>query len=336
MVSSPLSKHYLEAIMTYQDLSGKKRPRRFVIAAVVILAIIGIVFTGSQIQRSAARSEVMATPKPLEDEIPTWTPPPANPPSTPTPTELPCPTDASEWALVDFMLDGNLRAIEPACAYASLNPVLTWHLLTHRGYRGQEAAELLGFDDVPVGPRRDSIGGITSTGDPQQIPLTHSPTTFHPDYAYSLVDGAGHPIDLAYSLRGCNRPFAIVGGKIEDWGTGYDLICTFALDQMAGWIVHQMDDLIFSVEVPALRQFYLVGYTESQWELIGGFKDLVSLIEDDDAFAQDRADYALYTGWDKARIENPGFEAIPLPSNWQSRNDPAVLQEIISRLEREQ
>jgi hypothetical protein len=205
--------------------------------------------------------------------------------------------------------------------------------MTRRGYSSQEAAQLLDFDTPPVGARIDSIGGLTSTGDPQKIPLTHD--ALHPEYALWHVDATGQPVEQAYSLRGCYRPFSVVAGQIEDWGTGYDLICTFALDHPAGWAVIQMGERIFAGELPAYRQFYLYGYEENQWKQIGIFKGLDTPIEDWASFSQDRTEYAQRIGWDPSDLDI-GFPRIPLPSNWQARNATADLQAIIARLEAEQ
>ena len=196
-----------------------------------------------------------------------------------------------------------------------------------------ESAQLLGFDTPPVGERIDSIGGLTSTGDPQQIPLIHD--ALHHEYALWQVDAAGQPVEQAYSLRGCFRPFSVVAGQGEDWGTGYDLICTFALDRPAGWAVIQMGELIFTGELPAYRQFYLYGYAEDQWKQIGIFKGLDTPIEDWASFSQDRVEYAQRIGWDPSDLDID-FSGIPLPSNWRTHIDTTDLQAVIARLEAEQ
>ncbi|MDW8185951.1 MAG: hypothetical protein RMM07_11940 [Anaerolineae bacterium] len=72
---------------TFQDLSGRRRLRRYVLAAGGLLAAALVLFAYSACQRAAVMATVRATPAPVE--IPTRTP---TPPPTPTPSSTPTPT----------------------------------------------------------------------------------------------------------------------------------------------------------------------------------------------------------------------------------------------------
>ena len=322
--------------LTYNTLSGKKQPRRFAIAAIFILAIGLSAFLWSRYQHRSLENEVLATPQPLAGVLPTETQPPTEVPATPTATAEPCPANSQDWQLVDVYPDDNLKAIQPACAYDGLAQVVAWQLLTRLGYSGLEASATLELPAMPLGNRRETIPGLTSTKGPLQISLTHD--VHHPKYHVWLVNDAGTP-SLAASLRGCFRPQSVVGNQVEDWGSGYDVICLVALDRTGGWIIHQLNEQVFTSPIPALRQFYLYGYRQPAWKLIGTYKGLYTIIEDPDEFAADREAYAARTGselWDIAWLESQyGFQMAALPENWRTADDPAVLEAIVSQLQEE-
>jgi len=308
----------------YNTFSGL-RPRRYVIAAAVVIVVLLVVFAISAWQKANTRAVLRSTPVSLAEILPTSTSSPTPVPPTATPTPEPCPTDVNEWTLFDILPNSHLRAISPSCVYDGLYQTARWKLLTYRGYAGPEAASVLGLPGMPVGPTIESIGGITSMGESQQILLTHG--IYRDDYAFWLVDKTGKPAGIEYSLRGCFRPFDVVGGDVEDWGSGYDVICLLALDRNAGWGVHNANGAVYALEVPAVRQFHLFGYAEGQWSLIGTFKGMTSTIDDIAAFEQDRNDFNLRTGWNPTAADVSRFEMHPLPHDWQAHNDPSVLQE---------
>jgi len=321
--------------LTYNTLSGKHRLRRFAIAAIFILVIGLVAFLWSRYQQTSLQNEVLATPQPLAGDLPTETPPPTDlPPIPTTATAEPCPTDSRDWQLVDAFPDDNLKRIQPNCAYEGLAQVVGWHMLTRLGTSGPEAAGVLDYPVMPLGSKVETIPGMTSTKGPMQVPLSHD--VHHPAYHVWLVNDAGTP-SLTASLRGCFRPQSVVGNQIEDWGSGYDVICLTALDRSDGWIVHQLDEQVYASPIPALRQFYLFGYKQTSWKLIGAYKDLYTLIDDPEIFAADRDECAARTGsdiWDIAWLENRfGLSLAPLPENWRIAHDPAVLEAIITQLQ---
>ena len=320
--------------LTYNTLSGKKQVRHFAIAAVFILVIGLGAFIWSRYQHKSLENEVLATPQPLVGVLPTETQSPTKVPATPTETAEPCPADSQDWQLVDVYPDNNLKAIQPACTYQGLAQVVAWQLLTRLVYSGSEAAAALELPTMPLGNRRETIPGLTSTKGPMQIPLTHD--VHHPKYHVWLIGENDTPF-LAASLRGCFRPQTMVGNQAEDWGSGYEVICMVALDRSNGWIIHQLGNQVFTSAIPALRQFYLFGYQQAAWQLIGAYKDLYTLIEESDTFGADRETYATRTGssvWDVAWLESQyGQTMKPLPENWQSANDPTVLENIVTQLQ---
>jgi hypothetical protein len=128
--------------MTYQDLSGRRRPPRYVIAAgLLFLAMIPTACWSAQ-ERSRVMTAVHATPAPPATPWPTRTP---TPPPTPTPTpvvdEAGCPADPKEWTLEPIVIAPgakplDLFRIRPDCVYRGLaKSVAAHHADGHAGWK---------------------------------------------------------------------------------------------------------------------------------------------------------------------------------------------------------
>ena len=317
----------------YDTFSGS-RPRRYLIAAGWIVFLLVVAAGFGMWQHSKNLAVVRSTPVPLAESLPTLTPTPTPVPPTATPTAEPCPSSADQWHLVDFLPDSHLKALSPSCVYDGLYRTLQWEMLTYRGYTGPEAAEALGFPSMPVGPNIESIGGITSFGQPQQIPLVHS--LYREDYAMWFVSSDGKPLDVQYMLRGCYRPFDVDGGEKVDWSTGYDVICLVAMDRSSGWTVNEADGAVYTVSVPAARKINLYGYNGSTWIYIGSFKGMTTQIDDENAADLERESFNSRTGWNPGSINVDGIHPHQLPDGWLSSTDPSVLQPYFAKLESEQ
>lgn len=147
---------------TYQDLSGRTRLRRYVVAAIAIVGLIAalvVVFGGMEIAESTAEAQkitAIAQGQAPTLSVPTNTPAPTNTPTAvPTPTLDPCPMQPERWTLnLQKDASGNIyrnnyRMLTPTCAYDNLLPWLAFTMAIQNGYSVEEAAHLLGLQDHP-------------------------------------------------------------------------------------------------------------------------------------------------------------------------------------------
>jgi hypothetical protein len=142
--------------MTYRDLSGRRRLRRYVIAAgVLFLAMIPMAFWALY-ERSRVMAVVHATPAPPATPWPTRT---STPPPTPTPTpvvdEAGCPADPKEWTLEPIVIAPgakplDLFRIRPDCVYRGLAKSVAAIMLTEAGWKIPEVVEALGLPRFPI------------------------------------------------------------------------------------------------------------------------------------------------------------------------------------------
>lgn len=325
--------------LTYPTLSGQPRLRRFAMAALVLLVLALLVGLWASVRKSSQQAVMLATPKPLDVGLPASTPLPTRSDPIPTAAAHPCPTDPQDWQLQPVFPDDNYRKIEPACVLDSLARTVAWHFLTRSGYTVTEAAASLGFSSVPQGPYRESILGMTNTQGPLPIPLIYEQA--HPDLRQWLVHPDGSSA-LVYSLRGCYRTATVTGNQVEDWGSGYPLICVLAMDQQGAWGIYQLGEHLYTAsdtDGTVTRGFLLFGYDRNQGWLFIGQQDLWVEIEDPDGLASDREGYAPKVGvplWDADWLQATYDLAIkPLPDDWQSRTDPAEIQAIVDQINRE-
>lgn len=345
--------------LTYADLGGQRKARRYVIAAVAVLVLVVGIFGWSWFRRAQIWSEVLGTSQPLlgdllasthalgEHLVPSSL---GNLSSAPQnggsmgslrPTggdvSLPtCPTDPELWRLIEVFPGINYKRIEPPCVYAGLSKKVAWYLLTYMGYSGAEAAGMLDFEGLPQGAYIKSIKGMTATKGPQEVPISVEP--FHPGLQRWSLTEESYPA-LTLSLRGCYRTRTISGFQVEDWGTGYPIICTVAVDHEAVWAGYRLGQHIYFNKAESegvTRGFLLLGYLgDDFWELIGQHKDLWATLEVVEA-SQDREFYASQYGstvWNAAWLEDTyGITLNALPAGWQSYDDPIEIQAIAEKL----
>ncbi|MBT3392363.1 MAG: hypothetical protein HN413_18345, partial [Chloroflexi bacterium] len=171
--------------LTYTDLGGHRHLRRYVVVSIIIFVFILGAYSLALWQRANTRAEILGTSLPLSNVLPsepteTNTPLPTltnTPVPTNTPTPEPCPENPDEWILVDALYDYNLKRIKPACVYEGLERTAAWHLLSYMGYTEPEAAEMMGFEEIPdwvlfLDDRTTkSVTGMTNTGDPMEMVL---------------------------------------------------------------------------------------------------------------------------------------------------------------------
>lgn len=325
--------------LTYDTLSGKPRLRRFAIVAVFLLMLALLVGLWASVQKSSEQAIVLATPIPLGGELSVSTSRSTDLPPSPTAAPLPCPTNHQNWRLLSIFPDDNFKKIEPVCIYDSLSRTVAWHFLTRLGYTAAEAAESLGFDAIPQGDYRETVMGMTNTKGPMAIALIYE--LAHHNLRQWLVSSDGTPAST-YSLRGCYRTATVTGNQVDDWDTGYPIICVVAVDMQAAWGVFQLGDHLFASPGEngvTQRGFLLFGYLASQeeWELIGQ-QDAWAVIEAPESLAESRENYAQKYGttvWDIEWLAREyGLEMTTLPNGWSSHTDPADIQAILDEINR--
>lgn len=323
--------------LTYTDLSGKRRLRNYVKAAIVILALMLVVYAYAAWQRSQFLADVTDGPQPLD---PALIPPTATVVAlAPTATPEACPTNPDDWKLVEVIPNDNFRRIEPACVYAGLERAVAWQLATSMGYTRAEANQALGFDKMPASPfglPQDENGYYMNVLTNQKGPLALGVNvdSQHPNYASWAIDSAEKPMAAA-QLRGCFRTRSMTGGNlIEEWGNGYPVVCVLAVD---GWWFSHLRIGEFgwtnNLEPSMMRSFYYYGYGgNGEWISVGRARDLS--VELDPATLAD--EYKLFSQfyqtplWDADWLAATyGLTMRPLPENWKDYTDVAGRDEIL-------
>jgi len=323
--------------LTYADLAGRRRLRRYVIAAVFILGLIAVLFGWSGWQRVRARTREVPAETVIEDEFAGFVTAPENITIPATPEAVDCPTYPGAWDLLEVYPGDNYQRIEPNCVYEGLSQAVAWHMLERLGYTKREAAEQLRLPEIPWEPAQ-AITGLTNTKGPLVIPLDMEWAP-HPSFRTWVVGADGFPA-LAYSLRGCYRTRSIVGNQAESWSR-YPVICVLAYDRDPGWTVTELGELRFSVDLTAalpLRRLVLFGYAGERWVLLGSPRDRQITLEDPSAAFQERVQVTERYGtipWDMAWLEATfNLSMHPLPDEWQRLGtDPDTIQMIANELE---
>jgi hypothetical protein len=316
--------------LTYSDLSGRRKLRRYVMAAFGIAILLAALAVVSQVQHSQARAEVFATPRPVTDEAAEN----ANQPATTATVEqapIDCLDNPADWVWHDIFPGKNLKRLAPDCVYESLARTVAWHMLERMGYSKDEAAELLDFEGLPYRPVK-TIRGLTSLKGPLDLVVSMEWGP-HPDYRYWTLDEHGNP-GMAYALQGCYRARTVVGNQVEAWGP-YPVHCLVAVDYTPGWSVHELGEYHYAAnwaDQLGARTFVLFGYAgEGLWVLIGELPDLyVAHDQIGGNLASDRETAAARHGvmvWDAGWLfDTFGFAPYPLQDGWQTMTDSAALQ----------
>ena len=329
--------------LTYTDLGGRRHLRRYVIVSIIILVFILGAYGLAHLQRAKTRAEILGTPLPLSNVLPsepaetntslptlTHTPAPTN-----TPTPEPCPENPDEWTLVDALDDYNLKLIEPACVYEELERTVAWHLLSYMGYTEPEAAEMMGFEEIPDwilfsdDRAAETVTGMTNTGGPMEMELRRR--AYHPEYRnWNIQESPSISANMTYTLNGCYRTQIVSGEQVEDWGMDFPVVCVLSFDKDDGVLVHELDGHRFVQVIGWERSFVQFGYhpVRDQWIHMGyhldstilpGHEAYETLQESAQADRDFMAEAHGLVPWDAAWLEAAyGYSMYPLPDAWQS------------------
>ena len=324
----------LMAGLMYRDMAGRRRPRRYVLAAIFIFALVGGIALLGWWQRQQLRMEAASTPwvSPISKATFRATPLPefhrqtTLPEIDTSPTQIPnpCPAEPALWQF-EKIPGSNLERIVPECVYVDLARAVAWDLMAESmGYAGTEAAGMLEFSDLPFEPQARMV--LPTEKDPYEIGL-------HLNFAYfegrSWVLTADLQPALTYFLQGCFRT------------DNYPVICSLGRDNEKAGIYMDAQGYRFGTLQPPeeaiqhqTREFALFGYREpGQWVFLGiQNQPQVPLSELGEAPQDWRARKAGLHGvevWDAGWVERTfGYSMRPLPVNWQAYTDPQAAQTI--------
>ena len=314
----------------YRDLAGKRHLRSYLKAAILIVIFMGLVVVYALWQRAQMMAVVNAPARPVVWEpTPTPIPPTATPTATPEPFDelraAPCPTNPSDWTFSYPYpgYDGNLHKIGPACVYEGLERTAAWVLLaSSMGYSGNEAAEALGFAEMPFKPvYKMKIMTDFSKG-PMEATVAWPALSFIPEVHFWRIRPDGRPA-VIYTMRGCYRTRSIVGNQVEEWGD-YPVMCVLSGDTEGEWFVGEWGSKRFAAhsDYGGWRGFDQFGYAgNGAWVYLGHKKTTYPLAGLSD-ISEDRTFLAVAHGvavWDEDWVEQTyGITMRELPLDWQS------------------
>src|SRR5271157_635581 len=336
----------LRDILTYQaGLSGKRRLRLYVQAALLIIVALVVILAVVLYQQGQARKAMTAT-KPVVMES-TSTPAatvtaPATQISALTPIANACPTDPSKWNLLEPAPGNQYDRIDPPCVYDGLGRTVAWALAIQMGYSRGEANDLLGFsfDASKNNPAMVVLPNVTILTEDNfsvtQVELNFTPMKL--EFTEWSVTPDGEPAVTA-SILGCFRTASVVGNALKDWGDGYPIICVLAEDTQAGYHVESLGGHLYTDEVKANRVDSLFGSTsEGRWVWLGNEAG-VYIDQSGIGQAALQKGYQIYSGayqaptWNSQWLKDTfGIQPKPLPHGWQEAKDASELQAILGLL----
>jgi hypothetical protein len=295
--------------LTYQDINGRRKPRRYIVAAgLILLALAVLAWIGSEPTQSESLTDISYlsptnTPQ-INQNVESLTPT-----TVPMTNQQPCPVNVDEWKMVEIFPGDYYLGISQTCVYEGVAQTAAWLLAERIGYSKLEAAEILGFEELPWSPENE-VRAYTNNDGPTLRKLNGG-WPAHPDFYFWQVNKEGQPA-IVISLRGC---------YILD-GTAY---CVLAMDRSPGSAVNVLGVHKFASHAghkPAMRSFYLLKYKgESVWNLVGQFADTVYEISDSDQIILDREHITIRLGvepWDADWLHiTHGLAMKPLPVDWR-------------------
>lgn len=312
---------------TFQDLSGRRKLRRYVIASLAILLFLLLFASlGLQDRRANIPAGITGQPALVAARV-TQASPTALPPEATGAAIGACPQNPDAWTFLEVFPGDHYRRIEPACVHEGIERVIAWMLAGRLGYSKPEAAGLLGFEELPEEFRTGIMAYSNLQGPVERELLAGWPP--HPDFFFWQLDREGGP-SAAFSLRGCYR--------LQD-----EVHCVLALDRAPGSAVSVLGDVRVASHgghLPASRAFYLLVYREDLgWQLIGQLADATVEVPGPAVLVSDREQVTARLGtepWDAAWLFSRfGISMKPLPSDWRLLDfDQEAARQIADELNR--
>lgn len=319
--------------LTYKDLAGKRQPRAYTVITGLILFLLFTAGGMAGLNRYLLMSKVQSTPVSVSlttHAVETLETKPTATMQSDHETSYGCPTDPAEWSLTPTYASQTYNVIQPACVYQGLEKTIAWALAVREGYSRAEAAEQLGFANMPMRKLDEVVIPADAEG------LTAVPVSFippNPDFTEWRLNDSGEPA-VTYALRGCFRTSTVVGNRVEIWGGDYPIICLVVEDAENTQIVYSLDGHIYTSTATPIRSFLLFGYLEDGlWAWLGTREDPKHEITDPESFANERLTIAtMYDSrpWDAEWLRDfYHLDMQPLPENWQTMTDENEKQAIL-------
>jgi hypothetical protein len=322
--------------LTFKDLAGKRQPRTYTVITGSILLLLFVTGCMAGLNRYLLMNRVQAAP--MAVSIPTQTIAPLETiPSATHPPEgvqsIGCPTDSSEWSFTATVISDHYQVIQPACVYQGLEKTIAWALAVREGYGRAEAAELLGFSEMPM-RQMETVTIPKDANDLVDVPVSFIPP--HPEFKEWRLKANGDA-GVAYALRGCFRTSSVKGNRVEVWGGDYSVICLVVEDAENTHILYSLNGHTYASSAIPMRSFLLFGYPgDGQWIWLGTQTEPKLEITDAEENASDRLTVAtIYDSrpWDaKWLMDTYHLDMQPLPENWPAMNDEIEKQYILSVL----
>ena len=325
-------------LFTYQaDVSGKRKLRTYVKAAIFILAALIVLWAVAYYQQTQAQKAieetkpvVLPTLTPTNPEVATFTPEA----TATTATTGSCPTNEADWNFVEGLPGSVYQRIEPACVYKGLEKTIAFVLGIKEGYSRQEVANALGFEKLPM--VRLAQVAVANPNGPTMMNVGFAIDV--PPFKEWIFRADGKPAN-SLALQGCFRTYTIAGTEKQNWDkNGYPVVCRVSFDNESTGGAICMGDKCYSIvnNPVSNRSFVLFGYAgNGKWDWLGTEKDTILQL-DSQTMSKDRQISAEAQGvgpWDRDWLKQAyGLETQPLPENWQSYTDASYKKAVMDAL----
>jgi hypothetical protein len=306
--------------------SGKRKLRSFTIVLLAILVALGILIGVSLYQKVQAKNSMavvgIVTLQPTQESA-----------ATPTMVSESCPSNPSDWTMMDLLPGDVYKRIEPTCVYEGLGKAVAWALAIQEGYSRQEAASLLGYQVLPMA----QLSQVTvATNGQGPMPMDVYFVAPHPDLQEWYVNDAGEPA-VSFVLQGCFRTFTIVGNQKQEWGNGYPVVCSLAMDTEATNMLMCLNAQCYTSMYSPKRVFALFGYSgNGDWIWLGIAKAYSLEINSDTVPDGERLAVVFaqaLTVWDSSWLtQTYQMLSLPVPDGWMGFTDDSDLHFIASSI----
>ncbi|NPV87867.1 MAG: hypothetical protein HPY45_17860 [Anaerolineae bacterium] len=324
---------------TYTDVSGRRHLRQYVKVAILILVLLIGLFVYAGFKRRAYQAEINPTPVIVATKLAltatatnTVEPSPTPIPPTPTITPDPCPTDPqTQWKFVQAVarLKLNYWRVEPQCVIErSLARTIAWfNLWRYMGWTKQEAADALGFTEIPEHRGWDYMTIPMGSGERTKKVDLLRPNNYPDMRAWFVVQDETYMPGLY--LNGC-------------WPTGNEtfiVICILRED-----VLETKTPMVFQVEGKLstlnsdeiiYQNTYYFGYLrqEHYWMIIGRDSERPQPPASWEQALKNREGTLFIFGgrfWSPKWVEEAyGLRPKDLPDDWQQYTDPKYKDELV-------
>jgi hypothetical protein len=309
--------------------SGKRKLRSFTIVLLAILVVLIALIGVSLCQKVQAKNAMAVVGQVTLQST-------QEPTAMPTTVSESCPSNSSDWTMMDILPGDVYKRIEPTCVYEGFGKAVAWALAIQEGYSRQDAATRLGYQTLPMAQLSQVTVATNGQGPMQMSVYFVAP---HPDLQEWYVNEAGEPA-VSFTLQGCFRTFTIVSNQKQEWGNGYPVVCSLAMDTEATNMLMCLGERCYADKYLPKRVFALFGYSGAgNWIWLGietaYSLDLVSDATDatiggESAFINYEQGAAV---WDSSWLaQTYQMPSLLIPDGWMGFTNDSDLQFIASSI----